>query len=304
MKTTVIGVVVLTWLGSHVPARADDFKEKIVREFSLSGTPGASTLAVFNINGSIRVEGYAGDKVLLEVQKTLSADNRETLEKGKREFKLRFEQTGDSVLVYIGEPFCSFNVRNGSPNGGSRNGGPGNRRERCPDQDGGNHRRGYEYRLDFTIRIPYATNLYASTVNGGDVVVKNVAGSLRAFNVNGPVTLQNAEGATEVSTVNGNVEASYAAVPDGATYYTLNGDINVRYPADLSADLQFKNNNGEFYTDFSDAEALPPRVTKNREGRGGGTVYTISQASSVRVGKGGKTYQFETFNGNIYVKRQ
>ncbi|MBC7922245.1 MAG: hypothetical protein H7Z75_14280, partial [Ferruginibacter sp.] len=97
MKAKLMWVAGLAWLGGHAPARADDSKEKIVREFSLSGEAGASTLAVFNINGFVRVAGYAGDKVMLEVQKTLSADDRETLEKGKSEFKLRFEQAGDSV---------------------------------------------------------------------------------------------------------------------------------------------------------------------------------------------------------------
>jgi len=298
MKTIVISCLAAFVLGScSGPVLADEFKEKIVKEFTPTKDAGATTLGIFNINGFIKVEGYSGNKVLLEIDKTLTADDKATLDQAKQEFKLQFEQSGDSILVYISDPFCSFNIRNG---------GRKNRQGRCPNWNCcDNQRLGYEFDLDFTIKIPYQMNLYASTINNGGVIVKDVAGTLRTFNINGPITLTNAKGTTEVSTINGNVEVNYTAVPNGkSSYYTLNGDINASYPANLSADLMFKNTNGEFYTNFPDAEVLPVKVTKNQEGHGGGTVYKISKDASVRIGKGGNTYKFETFNGNIYIKKQ
>jgi DUF4097 and DUF4098 domain-containing protein YvlB len=105
--------------------------------------------------------------------------------------------------------------------------------------------------------------------------------------------------------VNGNVEATYAANPPGASsYHTINGQIKVKYPASLNADMHFKSMHGEFFTDFPNAEVLPAQVTKNQEGRGGGTVYKLSKATAVRLGKGGTDLRFETLNGNVTVTKK
>jgi hypothetical protein len=296
MKRLSIWACCLVWIACAGTVRGEDFKEKVVREFTPSKEASATTLAIFNINGFIRVEGYAGSKILVEVEKTISASEKEDLETGKSELKLLFEQNSDSIIVYTGDPICSFHRRNGSRDRASG---------RCGDCCGYNqHRSNYDFKLNFTVKVPFAMNLYVSTVNKGDVIVRDVEGNLRTFNVNGPVTLTNVKGSTEASTVNGNVEAQYKASPDGkSTYHTLNGDIKVNYPANLSADLKFKNTNGDFYTDFPNAEVLPLEVTKNQEGRGGGTVYKINKAASVRIGNGGKTFSYETFNGNIYIQK-
>ncbi len=101
------------------------------------------------------------------------------------------------------------------------------------------------------------------------------------------------------------MEINYlASPPDKSSYYTLNGAIRVSYPANLSADLQFKSFQGEFYTDFPNTEILPAQVTKNQERRGEATVYKLNKNTAIRIGSGGKTFRFETFNGNIYVKKQ
>jgi DUF4097 and DUF4098 domain-containing protein YvlB len=153
--------------------------------------------------------------------------------------------------------------------------------------------------------VPFNTSLDISTVNEGDIQVKDVTGSLRVNNVNGPITIKNAKGVTRARTINGDVTVNYADLPPGESdYYTLNGTLSVTYPAALSADLQFKSMNGAFYTDFSNLEILPVRVTKNVEKSGARTVYKLNIDKQVRVGSGGKLFKFETMNGNIYIKKQ
>lgn len=272
---------------TQASAQKQEFKEHISKELTLSKSAGSSTLAIYNINGFIKVEGYAGDKVVLEIDKTISGKDSQTLELGKQEFKLEFDQNADSIIVYTAEPHDS------RPNRNWKN----NRNER--------HRVEYHYNLDFTIKVPYQLNLHVSTVNSGEVTVSNVNGNLRAFNVNGPITLTNIKGTTEVRTINGNVTANYlVAPPDQSSYYTLNGDLKVSYPANLSADCQFKSFNGEFFTDFTNTEVLPAKVTKTQEQKGNGTVYKLNKDTSIRIGNGGKILKFETFNGNIYIKKQ
>lgn len=272
---------------TQAPAQTQEFKEQIVKEYALKKNAASSTLAIYNINGSIKVEGYGGDRVVLEIDKTISGKTKEILDQGKEEFKLMFDQNEDSVIVYIIEPYDS------RPN-----------RNRWKDRN--EHRRiEYKYDLDFTVKVPFSMNLHVSTVNGGDLSVKDVTGTLHVYNVNGAITLTNARGATEVRTVNGNVEANYTSIPPGKSdYKTLNGDIKISYPANLSADCEFKSFRGEFYTDFPNVESLPVKVIKNQDQKNDKTIYKLNTETSIRIGNGGKTFRFETFNGNIYIKKQ
>ena len=163
----------------------------------------------------------------------------------------------------------------------------------------------YHFHLDFIIKVPFSVNLHVSTVNGGDLIVNDVTGSLDVSNVNGAIKLTNAKGTSKVRTINGNVEANYLVVPPGeSNFKTLNGDIKISYPSSFAADCQFKTFHGEFFTDFPNAETLPVKVIKNEDNKSARTIYKLDTETSIRFGNGGKNYRFETFNGNIYIKKQ
>jgi hypothetical protein len=282
-------VILLTGMGiicTVQNATGKEFKEKISREFALSGDASHGTLFIYNVTGFIKVEGYQGNKVILEVEKTISADDIKNLEAGKREFSLSFSQNSDSIFAYISSPFDSRPHRNWQYN---------NDRQEIE----------YNFNVDFTVKVPFGMNLQISTVNDGIISVNNVGGNLHVNNVNEEISIKNARGTTYAHTVNGDVTVSYLNnPPEESSYYTINGDIRVGYQSGLSADLQFKSMNGEFFTDFPETELLPATTKKIQEQKGGGTVYKLNSVTSVRLGKGGKIFRFETLNGNIYIKKQ
>jgi hypothetical protein len=269
------------------PVSAQEYTTHITKEFTLKNAPSSSVLSIYNVFGPVKVEGYAGDKVLIEVDEKLSAKKAEVLEQAKQEFKLVFDQNADTVIAYIAEPNDSR---------------PHDYRA---DRDR-YHNIEYIYRLAFTVKVPYSMNLNVSTINDGDIQVKDVAGSLRVHNINGGITVQNAKNAlADIRTINGNIVVNHLGMPPTeSSYYTLNGKLEVTYPADLSADITFKSMNGSFYTDFPEVQLLPGKVTKTTEKKAAGTVYKLSKTSDVRVGNGGRTYKFETLNGNIYIRKQ
>jgi hypothetical protein len=282
-------VILLTGLGiiCSVPtATAREFKEHVSKEFTLSGDAARSILFIYNVSGSIKVEGYPGNKVLLEMDKTITADEDKDLETGKKEFRLAFEENNDTIMAYIAEPYDSRPHRHWQYND--------DRREI-----------GYNFNVDFTVKVPFGLNLHISTVNEGIISVNNVSGQLDVNNVNDQITIKNARGTTYAHTVNGDVTVNYLAnPPEASSYSTINGNINVSYQPDLSADLQFKSMNGDFYTDFHGVELLPASVTKEKEKKGEGIVYKLNATTAVRFGKGGKIFKFETLNGNVYIKKQ
>lgn len=256
---------------------------QISRAFTLAAAAGRSTLAVYNISGSVTVQGYAGSQVLVEATKTIQADNASDLATGQREAQLGFAQHGDSVVVYLAAPFDS--------------------RPNRPNEEHG--QLPYRYTFDLVVKVPYQLQLHVSTVNEGTVRVLDVTGPLEVRNVNGAIALTNVRGTTRAWTVNGNVDATYAASPPGASSYrTINGQIRVQYPAGLGATAHFKSMHGEFYTDFADTQLLLQQVVKNQAGQGGGTAYQLTKETAVRIGSGGPDLRFETLNGNVTISRR
>jgi hypothetical protein len=287
MKSWIIPLLAGTIFScAQLTASAQEFKEHISKTFPLQKPAASSVLLIYNISGSIKVEGYSGDQVVMEIDKTISADNQQDLETGKKEFMLGFDQKQDSITAYIAEPYDSRPHRHWHSGDDDR-------------------RIEYEYKLEFVVKVPFNMNLHVSTVNDGDVTVKGVGGTLGVYNVNGAIDISDAKGQTTAHTVNGGVTVSYRETPpEASSYYTVNGELRITYPAGMSADLQFKSLNGEFYTDFPNAEILPAKVVKSQEKRGGGTVYKLNKNMEVRIGSGGKLFKFETLNGNIYIKKQ
>jgi DUF4097 and DUF4098 domain-containing protein YvlB len=285
MKNTMIPLLMGTVMCClPLPLIAQSFKEHISKEFTLSEDPSSQTLFIYNINGFIKVEGYAGAKVLLEVDETISADDNITLETGKKEFRLGFEQKTDSIITYIAEPFDSRPHQHWNYNRPEIN---------------------YRYQVDYTVKVPSTINLHISTVNDGMITIGNVNGVLNINNVNGAISVTNAKGTTNVRTVNGDIAINYLVnPPEQSSYNTINGNIDIRYQSDLSADLQFKSMHGDFFTDFPETEILPASASKKQENKNGQTIYKINKIPLVRYGKGGKVFKFETINGNVYIRKQ
>ena len=280
-------------LGTAYLALGQEEKETITRDLSFRGGGSNQVLQIDNINGNVRVEAYEGTTVQLEVEKTLKASSPEELARARQEIKLGIDQAGDSILVYIEGP----SIYRRGPTGWRRYSEQGN-------GNGWNNRdRNYHYDFNFKIKVPARTNLIVSTVNAGDVRVDNVQGVVHASNINGGVYLTGVGGQTKASTINGPVQVVHRQNPtQSCSYRTHNGKIEVSYPPGLSADLRFKAKNGEAYTDFDVAEQLAATVEKTSNSSKGNS-YRYESASGVRIGKGGLQHTFETYNGDIMVRK-
>jgi hypothetical protein len=237
-------------------------------------------LVVDNFYGSIHVTGYDEPQIEMVAEEKTRARSQTAFEKARRDVRLDVGREGDEVTIFVDGPF----------------------RER--DEYGlGLHRDpGYTVTYNFEIRVPRHTRLDVRTVNSGDVRVEGVQGDLRARNVNGEVTLEGiAGGAVCATTVNGKVRARFDKNPtEDSNFQTVNGNLELWLQPDFSADLRFKTFNGEARTDF-DVEPLPYEKVVERQ-EGDRRVFKMREWSSVRVGRGGPQFTFETLNGNILIR--
>jgi DUF4097 and DUF4098 domain-containing protein YvlB len=160
---------------------------------------------------------------------------------------------------------------------------------------------------DLTITVPLHTSLSLHTVNDGNINVSNVDGELDINDVNGEVTLKNISGSAVAHALNGKVFVTFNRVDPQKpmAFSSLNGAIDVTFPADLKANVSLRSDNGEVFSDFDvKLQANTPQQTVEDE-RGKGGKYRVKIDKTVRgtINGGGQEIQFKNFNGNIYIRK-
>ena len=285
-------------LGTSVQLMAQKHTEKIVREFDFEKKGEHNALIIANINGDIQVQSSTGDKITVEITKTINAKTDERLAMGKEEIQLGIVDLADTVILYLSSPCNRF--ERSTPR--SRHSHMGTKWGYSWEDRGRSCHELYHYTLDFVVKVPPNVNLLLSTINDGDVSVENVKGVVKANNINGAIRLQNLYSEAEAHTINGDVNIEYAQNPQReCRFYTLNGDINALFEKGLTASVGFQSFNGNFYTNIDRLETLPVQVEKEK--KDGHVKYKIND-NRFRVGAGGALLSFETFNGNVYLKEK
>lgn len=161
--------------------------------------------------------------------------------------------------------------------------------------------------IDLTISVPVHTSLKLSAVNSGDIVVTGVDGEIDVNDVNGSVTLNNVSGSAVAHALNGHLVATFTRVnpQKPMAFSSLNGDIDVTFPADLKANVSLKSDRGEVFSDFDvqiQASAQPQTVEDGR-GHGGKYLVKIDKTVHGTINGGGPELQFTNFNGSIYIRK-
>lgn len=279
-------VLLLALMPLSMCAQQTKFTEMITKEVTFEQQSDENALVLKNIFGSVTVEGYDGNAILLNVEKTIKANNKQDLEFGKQELQLKIINTPSRITVRPGSPYIEFNEDELGFNW-------------CGNKDEDTR---YEHRLDFAVKVPNCIKLHLSTINDGEILVKNMKGTfLKVSNVNGGITLKNVTGETDLNCINGNVFINYSNNPSKASkYYALNGDINVSYQRGLSANVSFKSMNGELYTDF-DIQGQFTSTKKIQDKHK--AKYKYESTPKLQIGEGAIALNFETLNGNVYIKK-
>jgi len=165
----------------------------------------------------------------------------------------------------------------------------------------------YQRTVDLTITVPIHTSVSLHSVNDGNILVTGVDGEFDVNNVNGEVDLKNIGGSVVAHALNGHVIATFNSIDPQKpmAFSSLNGDIDVTFPADLKANVSLRTDNGEVYSDF-DVKVQPnaPQQTVEDD-RGKGGKYKVKIDKNVRgtINGGGQEIQFKNFNGNIYIRK-
>ncbi len=268
----IIAVLVLMSIIRITPTFAqNEIKEQLVVPLSDPAKPG--TLNVGIINGSIKVTGYAGKEVVIDAETTPVANKKEKVDESASGMK-RINPRGGLELT-AEEKNNKVNVNSNS------------------------HRQP----VNLSIKVPQQFSLKVSTINNGDIVIDNVSGELEINNVNGDIVMTNVSGSAVANTVNGIIKANFKSVTDSPmAFTTLNGNVDITFPANVKMSTKVKSDRGEVYSDFDmDIDKSAPKgVRSNQNG-----MYKVSIDEWIqgKVNGGGSEVMMKNMHGNIYIRK-
>ncbi len=268
-------VFILTLLGAGL-AWPQDTGDRITVPFSDPSRP--HTLKVNLINGGITVKGYDGKEAIIESHSGSDEEREHRHERPPHgaEGMKRITNTAMGLTAEEEDNVLSIGAHPG-------------------------------HNVNLVIQVPVNTSLKLSCINDGDIAVDRISGEVEVNNTNGGVKLTNVSGSVIAHALNENVVVKLNQVaPDKSMSFTsLNGDIDVTFPPDTKARVKLKTDNGEIYTDFDirlDAGGQKPVIEDGRANHGKYKV-RVDHAMYGTINGGGPEFQFQTFNGNIYIRK-
>ena len=253
----IMRLILLALSVAAVPAAAQDY------HFTREIAPGAR-VEIENINGSIEVARATGRMAEVSVTKTVK--------KGDGNMVKAIMEAGSGMHV------CTIYV-NRDPT-----------RSTCAGSNNNDNRRGnrFDVEMHYVVKVPAGARLIVGNVNG-NVTVSGADVDSKITTVNGDITFDGV-GASSLETVNGKIVGTFTQTRWEGTMdvQTVNGAVDLAFPADLSAEVSGETVNGGIET------AFPITIEK---GFG-------PKSFSGRIGAGGRRLRIETVNGGIRLRKR
>jgi hypothetical protein len=258
-------------MAAAAPTRAQSGSDHI--PITLSDPSRPAHVKASLINGGITVKAYDGKQVIVDAKTRGREHEREREEGGPK--RLAISSTGLTVEEENNE--ISINTES------------------------------YARAIDLTITVPVHTSLKLRAINDGDIVVTGVDGEIDVDDINGQVDLNNVSGSAIAHALNGHVRATFTRVngQKAMAFSSLNGDIDVTFPADLKANVSIKSDRGDVFSDFDvqmRANSNEPTVEDSRS-HGGKYRVKIDRTVHGTINGGGPEIQFTNFQGSIYIRK-
>jgi len=227
--------------------------------------------------GSITVTGYNGKTIIVEARAKEETKKKKSKEKEKakgmllvRNYRTGLSITEDNNRVAVNIP---------------------------PHSD----------EVELTIKVPYKTSLKLKALDDGYIKVEKVEGDLDVAHHDGPLILNNVSGTVVANSHDGDITVSFEKVnlDKPMAFTTFDGDIDVTFPGNAKFNLKMKTQDGEIYSDFQlKMQTPPPALDKKAEEKKGKYHVKFDRTIYALLNGGGEEIQFNTFDGDIYIRKK
>jgi len=158
--------------------------------------------------------------------------------------------------------------------------------------------------VDLTVRVPLASSLNLGSM--GPIAVENVRGEITIGN-GGPINLQNVTGPVVAQSLSSDITATFMnpLTDQPISFTTMGGDIDITFPSNLKADLKIKSQMGEIYTGYEVTMKNVPERMQITDERSSGGSYQMEMEKIIHavVNNGGTEINFNTFSGDIFIRK-
>ena len=248
-----------------VNATTQNAVESAQKDFRWTGQLAAGrVIEIKGVLGGIKAEPSSGNEVEVVAVKHAKRSNPD-------EVRVQVVEHGDGVTICAVYP---------SGDAGKVN--------TCEPGDGGHsHVRNNDVQVEFTVRVPAGVRLSGHTVNGS-VEARGLSADVDARTVNGSIKVATS-GLVQAQTVNGSISATLgsASWTDELEFSTVNGTIDLVFPANLNTEVHAETVNGDITSDFN--VTVQGRFSKRN--------------LSGLIGSGGRDLRLKTVNGNVQIRR-
>jgi len=262
MKNQSLGIAILLIIATFASQSlfASSFEETFSKKIDF--LPGGS-VHLQNTNGSIEVEGWDKDMVMIEATKKVKASSQKRADQLMEEVNIDISQTEKEIVIETRLPHQT--------NGGLFDWLFGD---------------GVSVSVSYKMYVPYKSDLVLKSTNGS-VNATSVSGQIVLKTTNGKIGAENIMGDIDAHTTNGGISAELDSMsPDHEMqFFTTNGSISVYLPSDAKCNVQAQTTNGSISTDF-------PLQVKGKFN---------SKSISGSVNGGGPLVEFHTTNGSIRI---
>jgi hypothetical protein len=235
----------------------------------------AAKLTVGIVTGSIKVTGYGGKDIVIDavVQEENPSKNRKERSDGMKRISIN---RGFEITARERDNHVTVGVSN-------------------PNLD-----------VDITVKVPTKCSLKLSTVNNGNIDVENVQGNHEISNINGHIKMKNVAGSVLANTINQDIVVNFTDITANTpmAFTTLNGKVDVTFPANLRSNVKLKSDRGEVLSDFDiDIERTAVKVTQATDKDKG--LYKIKKDDWTygKINGGGAELMMKSMNGNVYIRK-
>ncbi len=262
--------------------------ETIQTSYQFKQQTNENTLYVHNINGFVEIEGYDGDTVQVDIDKTLLAKSEKNLQVAKKEAWFKVVNENNEIHMFMKTPYSKLELKEG----------------KLHFQENNNTQK-YQYKMNYKIKVPRHTNLNILAVNDGYININNIQAQLiYAKNINGEIELNKVSGEMEIMTVNGDIALTYLDenIQNGR-FKSVNGTFNIHFTKKPDLEISYKTLNGHLYTAF-DPTDVSSVVQQQYKGKKHGIKYKVKRKKVVTIGNGTHKFYFKTINGDINIAKK
>lgn len=226
------------------------------------------------ITGSIKVVGYDGKDIIIDAIAPVS-EKKQTRERTDGMKKI---STNDGFEIVAREQNNTINVSTDRVN----------------------------MKVNLSIKVPHKASLKLKTINDGDIYVENVSGNHEISNINGEIKMKNVAGSVVANTINEDIIINFTSITPNTpmAFTTLNGNVDVTFPATVKANVKLKSDMGEVLTDFDiDVDKTAAKVKQTADKEKG--LYKIQKDEWTygKINGGGPEIMMKTMHGDVLIRK-